>query len=68
MKCEDREALWKEYNRALDIMGECVGDLEKPFTSATFGIKVMAAKAAKDICATARGKWEAHQKDHGCHA
>ena len=66
MDCADRERLWKNYNDALDVFTQCAEDLEKPFTATTFGLKLIAVRAAKDDCKRARDAWETHVLSHQC--
>ncbi|MEP6716037.1 MAG: hypothetical protein ABJC09_10720 [Terriglobia bacterium] len=66
MQCAERERLWADYNKSLDLMTSCVDDLAQPFTAATFGPRLIAAQGAKDLCQAARAAWENHLRDHGC--
>jgi hypothetical protein len=66
MRCAERERMWEEYNRALNTLTECVEDLELPYAAATFGPRLIAARAAKDLCRSARDAWEEHLRAHRC--
>jgi hypothetical protein len=62
----NRERLWNEYNRALDVFTACADELGLPFTVATFGQRIMAVPAAKEDCKLARQAWETHLQLHEC--
>jgi hypothetical protein len=66
MQCSQRDRLRSQYEWALKVLAECVDDLGRPFTAATFGPKMIAAHAAKDVCVASREAWQGHIREHRC--
>jgi len=65
MDCTDRDRLWVQYQQAVNLMCECVEHLERP-SQVAIESRIIAAKAAKDLCLRMREAWESHLRDHAC--
>jgi hypothetical protein len=59
MECAERDRLWEEYNRSVELLEDCVRRLESASPTA-LSSAILAALAASDLSAKAREIWVQH--------